>query len=186
MYTSNLDKLIMPFFLTSNIYLNYFFTVISYSIYAYIIFSIFYFLRKKDMKNFFLYVSNLIIGIGIITFLKYVIARPRPSDLLRGDPSFPSRHSFTSMFTLSFLYEYFHKFYRIILIIYSISVPLSCLVLGVHYPSDVIIGSILGLTLTSIIPERFSFATFKLFQTGLLAIKKFLMKLKTLFNKKRE
>jgi len=44
----------------------------------------------------------------------------------------------------------------------------------------------LGLTLTSIIPERFSFATFKLFQTGLLAIKKFLMKLKTLFNKKRE
>lgn len=175
---SNFDELIIPFFTGSNIYLNYFFTFISYSVYGYIIFAILYFLKKKDMKNFFLYISNLIIGIGIITFLKYVIARPRPPQLLRSDPSFPSRHSFTSMFTLNFLYRHFHRFNRILLITYSILIPLSCLYLGVHYPSDVIIGSIIGLTLSAVIPEKFSFAIFKLFQSVLIIIRNILTEIK--------
>jgi len=177
----NFDKMIMPFFVGSNIYLNYFFTIISYSVYAYIIFGIAFFLKKKDMRGFFLYTSNLIIGLGIITFLKYTIARPRPYQLLREDPSFPSRHSFTSMFTLSSLYGYFGKTLRVLLVVYSVLIPLSCLYLGVHYPSDVMIGSLLGIILPKLIPQKFSFAVFKLVQNSLKTIKKGILKIKDYF-----
>ena len=175
------DKIIMPFFVGSNIYLNYFFTIVSYSVYAYIIFTIIYFLKKKNMRGFFLYISTLAIGLGIITFLKYVIARPRPYQLLREDPSFPSRHSFTAMFTLSSLYNYFHKTMRILLITYSILIPLSCLYLGVHYPSDVMIGSLLGIIFPKLIPEKFSFKVFNLIQNLLKTTKKVILKIKEHF-----
>ena len=178
----NFDKIIMAYVVGSNVYLNYFFTIISYSVYAYIIFAIVYFLKKKNMRGFFLYTSNLLIGLGIITFLKYTIARPRPFQILREDPSFPSRHSFVSMFTLTSLYDHFHKIARLMLIIYSLLILAGRLYLGVHYPSDVMIGSLLGVIFPKLIPQKFSFWVFNLICNFLKTIKKVLIKIKNIIH----
>lgn len=157
----NFDKLIFPLFNEPyNAYLNAFFIIVSYSIYFYITFTMAYFYKRKKGKQLILYASELLIGLAIVTFLKYSIKRPRPAGenlILRTDPSFPSRHSFTSMFTLRFLYPYFRGLSRALLIIYSIMIPISTIYVGVHYPSDTMVGSILGLILPSLLPERYVF-----------------------------
>lgn len=159
----NIDELILPFFnIPHNFYLNIFFIIISYSIYLYLPLAA-YFLYKKGMtKKVFVYLFELLIGLVTITSIKYIVFRPRPQgvqvlkQLLRTDPSFPSRHSFTSLFTLWFLYPHFKGPKRVFLVAYSILVPLSTLYLGAHYPSDVIIGSILGFIFPYFVPDKYA------------------------------
>lgn len=153
----DLDALILSFFVgINNPHLTIVFTLIHHSIYLYVIYSTYYLYKKHSRERFFHYLFNLTVGFLFIEFLKRTINRPRPEAMLikKVGSSFPSRHSFTSMLNFRFLHRDFLSLGRVLLMVYSLSIPLSTLFLGVHYPSDVLVGSLMGLVFPFIINER--------------------------------
>lgn len=109
---------------------------------------------NSTMKNKSIYIVISIITVTILsTALKYIIDRPRPfiiySDIQKltggGSPSFPSGHTsdaFAFATSLSIVYP---KWYIIIpSYFWACAVGYSRMYLGVHYPSDVLAGVILG------------------------------------------
>ncbi len=124
--------------------------------------------HKKASVYLFLSTS---IGVLISTFLKIIIARPRPtSDLVDvvvklKDFSFPSGHcvSFTVLF--GFLYYYltiyykdnsYSKLIRLLLLVLIASVGFSRIYLGAHWLTDCLSGYLLGAVIL--------FTTIKLFK----------------------
>ena len=94
---------------------------------------------------------------------KAVIDRPRPPlgdhnvhalIALPPDPSMPSGHAFTS-FTCAIVLAGFAPRWRIPLLVYAGLVALSRPYLGVHYPSDVIVGAALGVALGLLLNAAF-------------------------------
>lgn len=112
-------------------------------------------LQKNDStKNKGLYIAGTIFTAGAIaTTLKYTIKRPRPfvtyPDIVKlasaGSPSFPSGHTSLAFSTATSLSIAFPKWYVIApSMIWASSVGYSRMHLGVHYPSDVLAGAIIG------------------------------------------
>jgi len=104
-------------------------------------------------------VKGLIIGESILvasiitTSLKYSIHRERPfvtypaieNTVSAGSPSFPSGHTSTSFATATSLSMAFHKWYVIApAFIWAGAIGYSRMDLGVHYPSDVLAGALMG------------------------------------------
>ena len=112
--------------------------------------------KGKDVAKRMLIV--LIITTLITQVVKYVVMRPRPytelsSLILLGlgtDPSFPSGHTSTST-AMSWVLS---KEYNWIFMLIPIFVALSRLYIGVHYPSDVMGGFLLGLGVAYLV-ERY-------------------------------
>lgn len=84
--------------------------------------------------------------------LKEHICRPRPFDSLpdvllpngkAGGYSFPSNHSLNN-FGVATFFSMLYREYRIPLYVTATLIALSRVYLGVHYPSDIIGGAILG------------------------------------------
>lgn len=112
---------------------------------------------------------EIMLGIATIssvvtnTIIKYLIRRPRPLHLrliTQGGYSFPSGHSMISICVYGFLIyliyqEVKDKKLKISLIVFFIfliiSIGLSRIYVGVHYPSDVIAGYLLASSLLIII-----------------------------------
>jgi undecaprenyl-diphosphatase len=99
------------------------------------------------------------IGYVFIFFLKIVFNRPRPyealgilSSIQKFEKSFPSSHAFLSAMLINFVpNEKWRKYF----IIYAIAVAFSLVIIGVHYPSDVLVGGILGYIFPKyILPEE--------------------------------
>ena len=97
---------------------------------------------------------DVIITNGI---LKLLIARPRPfltnTDITPLIPppagfSFPSGHSVSSFAVAFVLYQLLPKRYGVPAVIIAVLIALSRLYLGVHYPSDVLAGMIIGLVIS--------------------------------------
>jgi undecaprenyl-diphosphatase len=96
-------------------------------------------------------IIGLLLGYFISEFLKYAIARPRPFIVLNGvnlvtsmdGYSFPSGHAVTS-FTGCIIIGKGYGFFYPLLILASV-VAFSRIYLGVHYPSDVIFGVLIGI-----------------------------------------
>ncbi len=96
----------------------------------------------------------LVLTEGTATLLKYTIKRQRPFDaypsLIYGkaegnDPSFPSGHTSVAFATATSLSMAFPKWYVIVpSYTYATAVGYSRLHLGVHYPSDVFAGALIG------------------------------------------
>jgi len=93
------------------------------------------------------------LNLGMTLLLKYSVNRDRPyttySDIVpkstEGSPSFPSGHTSSSFATATSLSLMFPKWYVIApSFIWAGSVGYSRLYLGVHYPSDVAAGALLG------------------------------------------
>lgn len=97
--------------------------------------------------------ASLLITTGFTFALKYGINRPRPfatypfvdNVLSPGDPSFPSGHTSAAFHTATMLSLQFPKWYVIApSFAWAGLAGYSRMHLGVHYPSDVLAGAVIG------------------------------------------
>ena len=121
--------------------------------------------KSKFLRNKFFILASVLIGVLILSQgLKFVIYRDRPftthpfieklSD--GGGSSFPSGHTleaFAMATALSILFR--KKKIMIPVIVWAILVGYSRMALGVHYPSDVLGGIIIGMALGCSVPWIF-------------------------------
>lgn len=96
---------------------------------------------------------------GILYGLKFLIQRQRPlyflemaSKLSKGpgeilDPSFPSGHAMYAFMMATLLAKWVPR-YRIIFYIVAAFIGWTRIYLGLHYPTDVIVGGLLGYGIT--------------------------------------
>jgi membrane-associated phospholipid phosphatase len=93
------------------------------------------------------------VNFGITTALKYSFNRERPfttyPDITKksdgGSPSFPSGHTSSAFATATSLSLVYQKWYIIVpAYTWAGTVAYSRMDLGVHYPSDVLIGAVVG------------------------------------------
>jgi undecaprenyl-diphosphatase len=107
-------------------------------------------------------ILSALIGIILVNALKYSVGRPRPYEtfpeinkiLVRADPSFPSSHVFISFLCFSFLPKKFKLFRKLSIIYLLLLIPIGTMYTGVHYPSDVLAGAVIGLLIPRIISEN--------------------------------
>ena len=112
-----------------------------------IVIIIFFKLTKSDKI---LLIENTLLTVVINQLIKYIIKRPRPDHLRlirQGGYSFPSGHSMIAVALYGFLIYIINRnikdkklrlFFNIFFIFLIISIGISRIYLGVHYPSDVL------------------------------------------------
>ena len=106
--------------------------------------------------------------------LKHLVQRPRPFNAGAGiisligaekGYSFPSGHSGTAFATVGILWRTVPKPYAVCALVLAVVIALSRLYVGVHYPSDVLAGILLGLLTSTavyhILQKRFRQSTVK-------------------------
>jgi undecaprenyl-diphosphatase len=153
-------------------YLNVIFILILSSVYIFVIFLAYTFFRNKEKEKLYHLIFLAIVGYAIVAALKILVARERPytafPDLVsiistKSDMSFPSAHTFMSFLCLYFLPKNFPKWLRIIFVIYLVVlIPVGILYIGLHFPSDVLAGAIIGLAMPILIKEKITNKIFKL------------------------
>jgi undecaprenyl-diphosphatase len=149
--------------------INNFMLFLNYSVYIYLALLLVYYYKKrvgiffwkKRREKFLQLVFNSATGISFVYFLKYFIGRPRPSAeefipiIQKLDPSLPSSHAFISFLCLNFLPKELPRWLKILSIIYLvIGIPISAMYLGIHYPSDILAGALLGIIFPLIFTEK--------------------------------
>lgn len=138
---------------------NYFFdrfmpniTKFGNSFYLFLLGAILLFLDKRKIRSAGLVLlSGISVNHYVVLFLKHSIARPRPYEVLSdvnvlissSGFSFPSGHATTAFIAATILSAYFKRYF----LFYGIAalVAISRVYLGVHYPSDVGCGAVLGI-----------------------------------------
>lgn len=89
-------------------------------------------------------------------FLKNVVARTRPYELVEGlqilvsrphDFSFPSGHSGASFAAACAMYPNLPRRWGVVLVVLAALIALSRLYVGVHFPTDVLAGAVIGICL---------------------------------------
>jgi len=100
--------------------------------------------EKKHLPK---YLLSFAIAITITTVLKYLFMVPRPENqvISQSGFSFPSGHTATAFVSLPYLNKIYPKLKPLWLILVLI-IALSRLYIGAHYPSDIIAGTIIGLS----------------------------------------
>jgi membrane-associated phospholipid phosphatase len=112
------------------------------------------FSHDKEMRQNALYVaSSSVISFAAVLLIKKLVKRPRPFRgnfriipvYIAGDYSFPSGHSSSSVSTATALSMAYPKWYVIApAALWASSVAYSRMYLGLHYPSDVATGTLMG------------------------------------------
>ena len=136
------------------------------------------FLIKQHKKESLLFSMALLIGILINTALKMIVQRPRPplegALIIEKMSSFPSGHATNAFIFFSLLAYFSYHFFKnksltVIISIFSVFcilvVGFSRIYLGVHHPTDVLAGYIVGLWwfITVLLIEH-TFVLYKLFK----------------------
>jgi membrane-associated phospholipid phosphatase len=107
----------------------------------------------KMLRNAFVMAAASIVNEGVTYALKYSINRDRPFETYpeivkkakAGSPSFPSGHTSSAFATATSLSLSYTKWYIIVpSFAYAGTVAYSRMCLGVHYPSDVAAGALIG------------------------------------------
>jgi undecaprenyl-diphosphatase len=133
--------------------------------YAVILFIILSWITTKQKKVVRHLVLLYAIQSAVIYSLKFLVQRQRPlflletaSKLSKGtgeilDPSFPSAHAAFSFMMATLLALWFPR-YRVIFFIIAGFIGWTRIYLGLHYPTDVIVGALLGYGITKIFLNR--------------------------------
>ncbi|HEY4537068.1 MAG TPA: phosphatase PAP2 family protein [Erysipelothrix sp.] len=145
--------------------LDYFFKILTTlgdhaEIWLLIILFLFFYKKKKETAV--LAVVAIVIELIIVSLiLKPIFSRPRPFlvdpiDLLISRPqgsSFPSGHSASSFAVAVLLFREKVKF-RVPILIVAFLMAFSRLYVFVHYPSDVVVGSIIGILIGLVVHKN--------------------------------
>ncbi|WP_445114957.1 phosphatase PAP2 family protein [Acinetobacter sp. WZC-1] len=99
------------------------------------------------------------LGTGTYKFLKHKTVRPRPYQvhqvIVMGERpldhfSFPSGHTLHAVMATTVL-GYIQPIMLFLMLPFTVLVALSRMVLGLHYPSDVIVGALIGATVAALV-----------------------------------
>ena len=111
--------------------------------------------KKREFKMMgIVLLAGFTLSYYIVGALKIIIARPRPFAALANvillssvdkTPSFPSNHAVTAFMVATFLSGRFKKY--ILFYSFAALVAFSRIYIGVHYPSDVIAGAVIGIAI---------------------------------------
>jgi undecaprenyl-diphosphatase len=105
------------------------------------------------------------------TLLKHLFERPRPCKVLENvhllvgctdSYSFPSSHAVNN-FAAAMFFTYFYKHLKWILFSVASIMALSRIFVGVHYPSDVIGGALIGIAIGYILAITYEFILKKIY-----------------------
>lgn len=124
-------------------------------------------LDKRLRMNVYLAISSVLVGRAVITeFLKRIVNRARPYEVLdvhqliidnEHGLSFPSGHA-TIFFAIAF--AFYGTKYFLPLFVLAFLASLARVVVGVHYPLDILVGAVIGAgsawALRSLFKSRFS------------------------------
>jgi undecaprenyl-diphosphatase len=106
--------------------------------------------REKSQRAALLAGISAFLALGIGQVIGWIVNRPRPYSLathvLIGrtvDSSFPSDHA-TLAFAVALLLWYYHKKLSLSLLALALMLSFARVYVGVHYPTDVLGGAILG------------------------------------------
>jgi len=131
---------------------------------ALIIVPAWYFLHRPGLKKHLLpLIISLCLSGGVVALTKIATDRPRPPEFFAQksivihvpgkvptDRSFPSGHTSTAFGTAMYLSMVYPSLSPILMAL-AYFVGLSRIALGVHYPSDVLVGALLGILFSVII-----------------------------------
>ena len=119
-----------------------------------IVLSVILLFPKKTRRAGILSLLALLGSLCVTNFLlKNYVARVRPYEVVRGlqclipaqkDWSFPSGHASASFASAVVIYKSCHRGIGVPALIFAFAISVSRLDVGVHYPSDVIAGMIIG------------------------------------------
>jgi undecaprenyl-diphosphatase len=124
-----------------------------------IIFLILCLIFVKKRKTVFYLLVLCGIQFGVVYGLKFLINRKRPLDFLETlsklsqgpgevlDPGFPSAHTLYAFMMATLLATWFPR-YRIIFYVVAGFVGWTRIYLGLHFPTDVVVGGLLGYGMT--------------------------------------
>src|SRR3989338_373096 len=122
-----------------------------------------YLLKNRQSKEFSAtFLQAYAVVVTIVELLKYFFDRPRPFEVLenvnvfssKSDPSFPSGHSAGIFLLASVGAEKFPR-YKIPLYALAFLVSISRIFVGLHYPIDVLAGSLIGFFIGKFFFRRF-------------------------------
>ena len=123
-----------------------------------IVFSILLLLQKKTRKIGMMGICALLLSLLVNNLLlKNLVGRVRPYEVIPGlvpliprpkEYSFPSGHSASSFAAASVFYRTMPKKFGIPIVILAFLISVSRLYVGVHYPSDVLVGIVSGIELS--------------------------------------
>ena len=79
----------------------------------------------------------------LVTLIRNLISAKRPENAKKGSPSFPSRHAYSAFYVATLLFR-FSGIASYILLLLAILLATLRVLLGKHYPRDVVAGAFLG------------------------------------------